>query len=219
VVIHPPGDDMLEQAPIELYQNHELILTTPDMELLLWTLESRIEIFLAERTPNRIFVHAGVVAWNGRIIVLPGRSFSGKTTLTAALIREGATYYSDEYAVLDDRGLVYPYARPLSIRVQGTTRAERHRVDSLGGCPGTSPLPVGLVVIATYRAGAVWSPERVSPGVAALELLHNTLSARQAPERALSALLHITESAPVLRGERGEAQDVARQLLRLLIMK
>jgi hypothetical protein len=34
-------------------------------------------------------------------------SYSGKTTLVSELIRAGATYYSDEYAVIDERGRVH----------------------------------------------------------------------------------------------------------------
>ena len=64
---------------------------------------------LAERARNRIFIHAGVVGWQGRAIVIPGRSFSGKSTLVAALLQAGATYYSDEFAVLDGRGYVHPF--------------------------------------------------------------------------------------------------------------
>ena len=64
-----------------------------------------------------MFVHAGVVAVDGRALLLPGGSFTGKTTLVAALLRAGAQYGSDEYAVLDEAGLVLPaYPRPLSIR-------------------------------------------------------------------------------------------------------
>jgi hypothetical protein len=43
-------------------------------------------------------------------MVLPGKSFAGKTTLVAALVRAGAEYWSDEYAVLDANGDVHPYA-------------------------------------------------------------------------------------------------------------
>ena len=71
---------------------------------------------IAEVARNRVFVHAGVVGWKGRAIVIPGRSYSGKSTLVSELIRAGAAYYSDEYAVFDSRGRVYPFAKPLEMR-------------------------------------------------------------------------------------------------------
>jgi len=57
-----------------------------------------------------------VVAWRGRAILLPGRSYVGKSTLVMELVRAGAVYYSDEYAVLDARGRVHPFAQPVALR-------------------------------------------------------------------------------------------------------
>ena len=70
-------------------------------------------------------MHAGVVGWNGRALLLPGRTLSGKTTLVAELLRAGATYYSDELAVLDARGRVHPFPKPLAIREKGDASGER----------------------------------------------------------------------------------------------
>ena len=79
-------------------------------------LAAHAEPLVAERAPNHLFVHAGVVGWEGRAIVMPGASFAGKTTLVQAWLEAGATYYSDEFAVLDRAGRVHPFARPLTIR-------------------------------------------------------------------------------------------------------
>ena len=67
-------------------------------------LAAHAELFVAERAPDHLFVHAGVVGWEGRAIVMPGASFAGKTTLVQAWLEAGATYYSDEFAVLDRAG-------------------------------------------------------------------------------------------------------------------
>ena len=64
---------------------------------------------MAAETRERVFVHAGVVGWKGHAIVIPGRSRSGKTTLVAELVKAGAEYYSDEFAVLDAEGRVHPF--------------------------------------------------------------------------------------------------------------
>src|SRR5262249_48159665 len=99
-----------------LYAGAMRLARTHDLEDALAVLEHDIQLYLAESARGRLFVHAGVVGWRDRAIVLPGHSFSGKTTLVATLVRAGATYYSDEYAVFDRQGKVYPYARPLSLR-------------------------------------------------------------------------------------------------------
>src|SRR5262249_9105581 len=52
-------------------------------------------------------VHSGVVAHGGRAILLPGPTSTGKSTLVAELVRRGAAYFSDEYALLDAEGRVH----------------------------------------------------------------------------------------------------------------
>ncbi len=186
------------------------------LEGILDSLESDLQLYVAERAPRRVFVHAGVVGWRGRAILLPGPSMSGKSRLVADLVRAGATYYSDEYAVLDLRGRVYPYARRLSLRGDRGLDRSRWSAAALGGRTGTRSLPVGLVVVSRYRAGARWRPRRLSAAEGALELLANTVSVRRDPPRALVAIQQVVLRAPILRVVRGEARQTADALLRSL---
>ncbi|HEX8737900.1 MAG TPA: hypothetical protein VF721_21390, partial [Pyrinomonadaceae bacterium] len=78
--------------------------------------ETQLRLTVAEYAPERVFVHAGVVAWKDLAIVIPARSFQGKTSLVAELVRRGAVYYSDEYAIFDLEGCVHPFPKTLSIR-------------------------------------------------------------------------------------------------------
>lgn len=189
-------------------------VTAGDMELdvAVEVVSLQLQHYVALHAPDTIFVHAGVVAHNGRAIIVPGVSFSGKTTLVVELVRAGATYYSDEYAVLDDQGLVHPYARPLSIRGPDFTQTE-HDVAALGGTAGQTPVPVGLAVVAHYRPGARWEPRRLSPGESVLALLANTVPAQERPAQALGAIKRAINGAVVLDGERGEAAAIVQQLL------
>jgi hypothetical protein len=171
---------------------------------------SVIALHVAEASPVRTFVHAGVVGWGNQAILIPGRSFSGKTTLVAELVRAGATYYSDEFAVLDTRGMVYPYAQPLQIRESGSYQQTQHPVETLGGTAGTQPLPVGMVVVSKYKLGARWRPRPLTPGIGLLKLLDNTVSARRAPAIALSTLKHAVAHAAIVRGLRGEASQAVK---------
>src|SRR6266516_2911480 len=156
------------------YGNHVRLARSRDVDEVFERLESDLRLFVAEVARHRVFVHAGVVGWKGRAIVIPGRSFSGKSTLVAELVKAGATYYSDEYAVLDSRGRVHPFLKPLEIRNDGDTRQAKVSIDELGGQSGKKPLPVGLVLVSHFQDGAAWRPRRVSPGKAVLELLANT---------------------------------------------
>lgn len=176
--------------------------------------ESDAQLFVATGARGRLFVHAGVVGWGGRAILLPGRSFAGKTTLVAELVRAGAVYYSDEYAVLDEEGRVHPYARPLGVRGEAGAPRRRIAAEELAGAGGVvGPLPVGLVYVGQYRAGARWRPRRLTGGRAVLALLAHTVAARREPAVALDVLGRVARDAAVLQGTRGEASATAPALL------
>lgn len=194
----------------------EIAYTDPlDLDLALTLLEAQVRAYVALHAPDRIFVHAGVVATNDRAIVLPGMSFAGKTTLVAALVRAGALYYSDEFAVLDEDGLVHPYAKPLSLRGANQVQVDHH-VNSLGGTQGDGALPVGAVVVTTYRRGAEWKPEPGTSGQGVLALLNNTVAAQHRPAEVMHALTRAVEGATVIQSERGDADELAPALLEQL---
>jgi hypothetical protein len=196
-----------------LYIDARRLLRTPDVDDAFAFLESGLEIVVSREARDVLFVHAGVVGWRGRALLIPGRSFSGKSSLVAALVRAGATYYSDEFAVIDSEGQVHPYPRRLSIRQEGLRRPRRIEAGDLGGRVGSEPLPVGLVVLTQFRDGAHWNPRRLSPGRALLGLLDHTVVAQVRPQFALARLRKVACDASVFRGTRGEAQEVARALL------
>jgi hypothetical protein len=187
-----------------------------DQDSLFETFESDLRLFVAELATHRVFVHAGVVGWKGQAIVIPGRSYSGKSTLVAELVRAGATYYSDEYAVLDSRGRVHPFSKPIELREEGKFTQRKVTVTELGGKSGTKPLPVGLVLMTRFQSGARWRPRNLTPGKGVLELLFNTVSARRSPERALATLRVVASQAALLKGVRGNATEVVNALLKRL---
>jgi hypothetical protein len=195
-----------------LYSGAARLVRAHDLDEVLRHLELDLELYIGDHARRRTFVHAGVVGWNGQAIVIPGRSFSGKSSLVQALVKAGADYYSDEFAVLDERGRVHPYPIPLAMRQDGD-RPVKYRVEELGGVAGACPLPVGLVLITRYVGGARFRPRPLSAGRAVLELLTHTLPARRRPERVLDALTQAVAQALVLRGTRGEAEETARQIL------
>lgn len=177
---------------------------------------SHLQVAVAEAARGEVFVHAGVVGWNGRAIVLPGRSFSGKTSLVLALLRRGATYYSDEYAVLDCRGTVHPYARPLRIRSGDAARVRICPAQFLGAPVGGRPLEVSLVVFAKYKPDAAWRARRLTPGNSLLRLLANTVGVRRRPHECIEALRQVALQSPAFHAWRGDSDPAAGAILKLL---
>ena len=183
------------------------------LDVALGMLDAQIRIYVAAHARERVFVHAGVVSLGGRALVVPGESFSGKTTLVSALLELGAAYYSDEYAVLDDEGRVHPYPRRLSIRADNGNAAQERDV---GGVAATDSAELAAIVITRYRPGAAWQPKRLSTGQGVLALLANTVPAQERPIESLRAVSRAAAGAIVLDGDRGEAGSAAKYMLAAL---
>jgi len=115
--------------------------------------------------------------------------------------------------VLDERGRVHPYARPLGMRSAESTNPKRVLPEEIGAEVGSKPLRVGLVISTKYKDKAQWRPRRLTRGKGVLELMANTVSARSQPELALTVLPKTLESARILKGIRGEAVEVVDSIL------
>jgi hypothetical protein len=182
-----------------------------DLTRALAVLALTVRHHVAQHAPGYVFVHAGVVRVHGVGIVIPGSSFSGKTTLVAELVRVGATYYSDEYAVVDAEGMVHAYAKPLSIR--SDTCSDRHDVPVPDAQIGAAPMQAGLVVVTDYEHGVSWRPVPLTPAQGALVLLEHTVAVRAKPGDALIAARLLAQNAVVIAGARGEASVAAAAIL------
>lgn len=200
----------------QLYGDHVRLARTPDLERMLETFDSDFRIFVAEFASHYVFVHAGAVGWKGQGIIVPGRSFSGKSTLVAELVRAGASYYSDEYAVIDSQGRLHPFVKPIELREEDSYQQSKVSLEDLGGHAGTKPLPIGLVLMTRFKDGARWRPRKLTRGKGVLELLSNTVSARRDPQRAFESLERVVAGADVLQGARGQAVDVVSAILKRL---
>ena len=179
---------------------------------------SILRIAVAEHAIERVFVHAGVVSWKDRAILIPGDSFSGKTTLVTELVKAGAIYYSDEYAVIDREGLVDPFPRDLSVRFDdnGTLGEKDVAVSSIGGVVGVDPVRIGMVVLTRYSEGATWSPEDLSVGRGMLEVIPHTIPRNSNAEFSLKVLNTAVSDAIILKSARGEAATFVPEILSFL---
>ncbi|MGE3517508.1 MAG: nucleotidyltransferase family protein [Vicinamibacterales bacterium] len=174
---------------------------------------SDLQNFLVLTAPGVTFLHAGVVCVKGRAIVLPGCSGAGKSTLVAALLRQGATYASDEFALVRADGRVEPYARRLVLR-NGTDRQER-RIDPAdsGARVAQVAAPAACVLFTSYSEGATFSPQPLPRSQALLQLLRHCPGAHARPDETLAALRALAASATAWATPRGDADDVAKTMM------
>lgn len=196
-----------------LYADSMPVARDAALDQVLAALETDLHRYTAEATSDMTFLHAGVVGWQGRAIVVPGRSLSGKTTLVREMLRLGATYYSDEFAAVDDSGLVHPFPRPLGIREDPSYVQTKYTAEGLGAASGVKPLPMGMAVICKYEAGARWQPVPLSQGQGALELLANSVAVRSQPHQTFRRLQMLVRHSAFIKGTRGEAHEAAASIL------
>lgn len=196
-------------------QNGESMITENPKDFRFWKFfNGLVRILVAEHAKSVVFVHAGVVGWRGGAIVLPGNSFAGKTTLVAELIRCGADYYSDEYAVFDETGLVQAFPRKLWLRTSGPAIDEQAvSVEELGGHVATSPAPVKCVVFTAFEADSTWHPQILTPGRGMMEILPQTIAIRQNTEFVIKILKKAIGNAIIVKSPRPDVANFTRAFL------
>jgi hypothetical protein len=196
-----------------LYVGTGMLARTMDGAEALAVLAADLHFRVALNARRRLFVRGGAVGWRGRAIMILGPRRAGTTTLVSALVRAGATHYSEDFVAFGTGGLVHPYPKPLIRRDADGKPPERRSDGTLRGRPATRPLPVGLVAVTEYQAGSRWRPQVLSPGQALLALLEQTVLARVRPAFSLKTLQHVVSGAVTLKGKRGGADEVAARLL------
>src|SRR5690606_3220761 len=149
-----------------------------------------LRLIVSEYARGWVFVHAGAVAWKGKGIIIPANSGRGKTTLVVELVKLGAEYYSDDYAVFDAEGNLHPFARELSIKGNGRVYMEKNGtpIETLGGKSGRDPIKVGLVVLTGYEKEQAWEHEKVTIGRGVMETIPHTIPFQQDATFSLNVL-------------------------------
>ncbi len=197
-----------------LFRGNGLISAAYKLAPVLGALESDVDLQVAAlAAPQRLFVRAGVVGWRGRAIVIVGRPQSGTSTLVAELLRAGASYYSDQYAVLDREGQVHPFPRPLWLCAAAGINPARYRPDELRAKTGTQPLPIGVVVLPQYRSRSRPLLASITASAAAADVIANTVCAKSYPDETLAGIRKALSAAWILKGVRGEARQIVPLLL------
>lgn len=202
-----------EDGRFKLYKNGLELQSGPSERIFFNYLNNFLRIEAAEFVEGKVFVHAGVVGWKGQAIIFPAKSYSGKSTLTAELVKNGAEYYSDEYAVLEEDGMVSPFPRHLSLRYFGGTREKDVRPEDLGAKIGRDAIPVGLVLLTSFSKGSEWRPEVLTAGSGMMEIIPHTLSTHRNPAFVLKVLDLVARRAIIVKSPRGDVKKFAKFLL------
>ena len=167
-------------------------------------------------------VHAGVVAYDGVAVAMPAVSGTGKSTMTAACLRRGFRYVSDEALCLSyDDGAVLPYPRPIALSPwsvdavgasgRGTPVVGEYLLtaEDLGSARHEQPTRLGHLVILDRREATVPAlhPEARPSGVTLL--LQLSFNHYRRPEDAVRLAADVIAGAVVWRLEYSDPLEAA----------
>jgi len=201
------------------------------LQYLLW----HIDRLVVATTTRHLLLHAGAVIADDGVTVLAGVMNSGKSTLTAALVRDGLGFITDEMVALDvGDQLVTPFPRPITLEFgswplfeataddgahasNGTRRyldpdetADETGDETAAGTGESERRPITHLVFPQFVAGTEIELTPVAPADAALELARHTFTL---DEDGMTALAALAVRVPAIR-LRHPGIDVAVPALR-----
>lgn len=171
---------------------------------------------------SSLLLHAAAVIIEDQLVIFPGVSGTGKTTLTSSLLKSGASYLTDELVAIDlESNLASGLSRPLNVKHSGK-KIFSELIPSAHAQDNFLPNPVGNFVphrllnasCLTYPIKAMpptaiffpqfgaknkFSIESLSPGRACLLLLECLVNARNLPNRGIPGSRILTELAPTYK--------------------
>ncbi len=186
------------------YVGHEAHLALYDA---LITLNDQAAICGAETGP---VLHGGCVEIDGRAVAFVGHSGTGKSTLTAALVRAGHGYIADEVTAIGPDLFARPFHRPIGLRANTVTLLGVDHPDGpfetiyplrVGG--GWGPLSNGARLAAVFLVqrspdtGPAVDPLR--PAEALFRLANETLGGTGNETAMFRHLERLVQHVPVMR--------------------
>ena len=171
---------------------------------------------LLNRNSNGIAFHAGAVAYKEKVILLPGQSGSGKSSITACLLAHGFSYLTDElyFMPADEEAPMLPFTRPLCIKSGAATAVSKlirepdlHKViqDKQGLViphrvlnPEFSPVsfPPALILFPRYQADAPLKIDKISGAQVCTLLMACDVNARNLADHGFQQVVRIARSTP-----------------------
>ena len=213
----PDLDLSIDQAAGEfrLAVDDQVVATADEPQGLVRALIQVLDETVVQRWTTLRPVHAGVVARDGHALLFPGASHAGKSALVTEFLRRGATYFSDEYALIDANGYVHPYPRPLLVRDGGD---EQHPLlaHALNAPVGDAPLPLGWIFAIAYKPENSWSITAMSQGEALMTLLRNTPHRLKDSPEMVDTFQCAVSGARCFAGTRGDAADAVDKILQMV---
>lgn len=235
VEVKPTRLGRMKRRRYEVWADGEHRFTVWNNPSLLPHIEWAINWHIMLYHPRFYQIHAGVVEVDGQGVILPASPGSGKTTLTAGLVRSGWRYLSDEFALIDPDDLklrAYPKALCLKegsfpvIDAMGlqTSRRRDYQKGQKGRVTFVKPFelngdriggrcPVRFVIFPKYAEGQRARLTEISRAEAVLrlnEVSFNFAKFRSAGVRIMADVVRDARVYELAAGELDETVDLVR---------
>jgi hypothetical protein len=196
----PMGVEVIDKASEDAEREFFVDLASEDS---LVRFESDFGLYVSEKLPGFVAVHAALLHVDDAVVIVPGSSGVGKSSLCVAAMDAGWEVWSDEYCLINTTtSEVSGWPRPVRQRLEG---GGVRRIDHQG------PVGPGIathVLAMTYSADVPGlALEPVSPGQVAMDLMANTVCARSRPEETFRATTALAKTVTGFGGHRGEVSD------------
>lgn len=185
---------------------------TTAVELLLWAIDEAA----VQASDRLLLVHAGAAERDGRVVLVPGASGAGKSTVVSGLVDRGWRYLTDEVVAIDpESGRLVPYPRAAKVELQAAVLLDLVEVGA-GDPPDAYriPFPAGssavvvMVVVPSVDPDAVVRLEPMRPAEAVAAMASSTWNLQRHRQRGLDQLAAIARR-PCFRVRLGEPRAVA----------
>ena len=174
--------------------------------------ESDFGLHVAEKLEGYVAVHAALVRMGDAVLIFPGVSHAGKSTLAHTALTSGYTVLSDEYALISlETGLVSGWPRPI----------RRREIDgSITRIPipddWAEYAPTHVIDVRYVQHPEALIVEQMSSGDVAFSLLANSLCAQSRPEDSLRAIASVARAVTGWRGTRADADVALKEIAELI---
>lgn len=174
---------------------------------------------LLNHADSGIALHAGAIADKNRLILLPGQSGSGKSSLTGWLSTRGYSYLTDELVFIPEQasGRIQFFTRPVCLKPEVMPEIRKHipkdRLDkmltdkdgaiiphrSLNPRYSHIESPPQLILLPVYREAHILQVENVSGAQASMALMTCHANARNLKNHGFDQIIRMVCSLPVYR--------------------
>jgi hypothetical protein len=185
---------------------------------------------LATSQVDGLMLHAAAVGWEGRGIVLPGVTGSGKSMLAALLTDRGFAYLSDELAhVPASTTAVTGFCTPLKIKRAGLEALRRNipldsgryrtwtgnsevLLDPRAEQCASGPLPLSAIVFPRHRLNARFALTPLSTATAGLRLMRVLVNSGWLPDHGFREAARLAGSAACYELEYASLDEIDQHL-------